>query len=176
MPTLPKVRTEELVVQELPDEVLVYDLKNHKTHCLNQTAALVWKHCNGKRTAGDIARLLAKQSGGPASEEVVWLALRQLGANHLLAEKLTPPAEMARMSRREVVRKLGLAGAVVLPTVVSIIAPQAVEAATLVVATCVCSVGNGFSDPTTDCPLSRDKCEVLCTLNGGSVSSFTCPS
>ncbi len=28
-------RRDELVVRELPDEVLVYDLRQHKAHCLN---------------------------------------------------------------------------------------------------------------------------------------------
>ena len=40
---LPRARTSELIVKELPDETLVYDLANDKAHCLNHTAALVWK-------------------------------------------------------------------------------------------------------------------------------------
>lgn len=31
----PLARREELVVPELADEVLVYDLRQHKAHCLN---------------------------------------------------------------------------------------------------------------------------------------------
>ena len=46
-------RHDELVVQELPDEVLVYDLRKHKAHCLNQTAAFVWNHCNGQASAAN---------------------------------------------------------------------------------------------------------------------------
>ena len=40
----PRARTEGLVVTELPDELLVYDLERHRAHCLNPTAALVFKH------------------------------------------------------------------------------------------------------------------------------------
>ncbi len=35
----------DLVMKEMPDEVLLYDLKQHKAHCLNQAAALVWRYC-----------------------------------------------------------------------------------------------------------------------------------
>jgi hypothetical protein len=41
----PKARKERLVVKELAQETLVYDENNHKAHCLNPTAALVWKFC-----------------------------------------------------------------------------------------------------------------------------------
>ena len=131
MPTSkPQARRAEIVIQELTDETLVYDLKSHQAHCLNHTASLVWKSCDGKRSAADIARLLARQNGGPASEEVVWLALRQLGERRLLAEKLTLPSMMAGLSRRAVVRRLGLGAAATLPLVTSILAPRAVNAQT----------------------------------------------
>ena len=39
---MPRARQDELVVEELQDETLVYDLKRHKARCLNRTAALVW--------------------------------------------------------------------------------------------------------------------------------------
>ena len=32
---MPRARQDELVVEELPDETLVYDLKRHKARCLN---------------------------------------------------------------------------------------------------------------------------------------------
>ena len=47
---IPLARKECLVIKELPDETLVYDTKHDKAHCLNNTAALVWKNCDGKRT------------------------------------------------------------------------------------------------------------------------------
>jgi len=47
---LPQARSEDLVIQDIGDEVLVYDLTRHKAHCLNRTAALVWRKCDGTRT------------------------------------------------------------------------------------------------------------------------------
>ena len=53
---LPRMREQGLVVDDLPDEVLVYDLDRHQAHCLNRTAALVWRHCDGQTTVKEIAR------------------------------------------------------------------------------------------------------------------------
>src|SRR5207248_2525045 len=36
----PSARQDRLVVQELSDEVLVYDLDRHRAHCLNRAASL----------------------------------------------------------------------------------------------------------------------------------------
>jgi hypothetical protein len=56
---LPRARTDGLVVKELTDEVLVYDLKRDKAHCLNLAAAAVWKLCDGRSTAAEIASRVA---------------------------------------------------------------------------------------------------------------------
>jgi hypothetical protein len=46
----------------VPDEVLIYDLKQHKAHCLNKTAALVWNHCDGETSVSEMATLLQKEA------------------------------------------------------------------------------------------------------------------
>ena len=53
---LPKARLDKLSIRELPDETLVHDLTTHKTHCLNPTAALVWRHCDGRTTLAELER------------------------------------------------------------------------------------------------------------------------
>jgi hypothetical protein len=127
---LPKVRVQGLVIDELPNEVLVYDLDRHKAHCLNQTAALVWQRCDGKSTAAEIARHLSTQLDAPFDEEMVWLALRQLDQLDLLEYLLFIPPQFMRLPRRAMIRNLGLAAAVMAPLVTSIVAPTAAEAAT----------------------------------------------
>ena len=37
---LPEARQDGLVIEELLEEILVYDLKRHRAYCLNRTAAL----------------------------------------------------------------------------------------------------------------------------------------
>src|SRR3989442_6061082 len=116
-------RRDDLVVQETPDEVLVYDLKNHKAHCLNETAAFVWKHCDGQTSGTELAALMAEHWSKPVDEGVVWLALKQLSRAELLEERVAPNGDAMRASRRAVLRRLGAAA--MTPLVISLLAPTA---------------------------------------------------
>ena len=147
----PQARSEGLVIQELSDEVLVYDLERDKAHCLNQTAAIVWQNCDGKTSVSELAQILSKESGLPADEKVVWLALEQLGKARLMPERITPP--MKKMSRRDVMRKVGLVTIVALPLVTSILAPTVAQGGP------VC--GQPCSSPT-QCPVQCPTCSVVC--------------
>lgn len=125
---LPRARTSELVVRELPNEVLVYDLERDRAHCLNLSAALIWKHCDGKMTVAKMAQLLEQEFATPVDEQVVWLALQQLDKFRLLQERVTIPTNGPGVSRRDVVRRIGVA-ALVLPVIVSISVPTAAAVA-----------------------------------------------
>ena len=131
---MPRARQDELVVEELPDETLVYDLKRHKARCLNHTAALVWRHCDGQTSVAEVAALLEEQLATPTDEALVWMALDRLGRAHLLSEPVTLPADRAQYSRREVLRTLGrVAGiSLLLPVVASIAAPLAAAQASCI--------------------------------------------
>lgn len=129
---LPKMREHGLVIDDLPDEVLVYDLESHQAHCLNRSAALVWRACDGKSSAAHIARKLTAELDTPFNEELVLLALNQLEQQQLLVRPNAMPAQFGVLSRRQMVRRLGLATAIAVPLVTSILAPRAVEAATCV--------------------------------------------
>ncbi len=80
----PLARQASLVVKELEDETLVYDLETDKAHCLNSTAARVWKSCDGHSTVTDIAEQLSSPGKPAVDESVVWLALDQLERFKLL--------------------------------------------------------------------------------------------
>ena len=43
----PVARQNALVMQDVDDELLIYDLQTDKAHCLNRSAVLVWKLCDG---------------------------------------------------------------------------------------------------------------------------------
>lgn len=136
----PIARKQGLVIQELPDEVLVYDLDRDRAHCLNETAAFVWQRCNGRNTTAQIARNLGQHFDCAVDEKVIWLALDQLGRNHLLDRQPILPAEMG-MNRRAMVRALGLAAVIAVPVVSSIVAPTPSQAATCVANGGGCSTG-----------------------------------
>lgn len=129
--SLPLARAKELIVRELADEVLVYDLARHRAHCLNRTAALVWRQCDGSSTPAQIAERLQPELGDAANEECVWLALRLLRRAGLLRSPAAGGDGRATCSRRELARRLGLAGtlAAALPVVFSIVAPTPAMAA-----------------------------------------------
>lgn len=120
----PLARKDKLTVRELPDETLVYDLERHKAHCLNRTSALVWKHCDGQTGVAELAQMLQRELRIPDSEAVVQLALEQLSRRHLLEQPVEPLSNEARISRREILKRLAIT-AVALPLAMTIAAPKA---------------------------------------------------
>jgi hypothetical protein len=124
----PRARSAKLVVRELVDETLVYDLEGHRAHCLNRTAALVWGLCDGKSTVSRISEKMAERLSARVPEEVVCLALEQLADRGLLAPCDVRTAPSNLVSRRAMMRRLGLAAAVALPLVTSVISPTPVMA------------------------------------------------
>lgn len=123
---IPKARRNQLVVKELADETLVYDETNQKAYCLNETAALVWRNCDGRNSVARLAQTLGMEIDGDVSEQLVWLALNQLKRSRLLENCLPIPEPI--MSRREVTRALGIAAVVAVPLVTSMILPRAAAA------------------------------------------------
>jgi len=123
MRNLPAARQDRLVVQELPDETLIYDLDRDKAHCLNQTAAFVWKQCDGRTSPAKLAKAFEKEFGAVADEAMIWLALDQLEKFHLLEGRLERPAVMNRLSRRSLMRSMGLAAVIAVPLVTSMTIP-----------------------------------------------------
>lgn len=129
---LPMMRRQGLIIDEILDEVLVYDLDRDKAHCLNKTAALIWRQCDGKTRPQEMARRLQIKLDASCNEDLVWVALRQLATLHLLEESVSLPRRFAGMSRRQMIRNLGVAAAVAVPLVTSIVAPTVAQAATCI--------------------------------------------
>jgi hypothetical protein len=127
MRQFPIARREGLIVEELPNEVLVYDLTTDKAHCLNQTAALIWKNCDGEKTEGDIAALLERELQTPVTAQVVTFGLQELAGYGLLKEEVAAPPR-AEVSRRRLIQHLGLTAAIALPVIMSLSVPAAAGA------------------------------------------------
>ena len=129
---VPVARKQGLVVQEMPEEVLIYDLDTNKAHCLNKTAAFVWKSCDGNKSIAEITKSFANDFGSPVEEDLVWLAIEQLNDKNLLSESLQ--TNLKGQTRREVIKKIGFASVVALPIVASLTAPSSALAS----ASCAC--------------------------------------
>jgi hypothetical protein len=120
-PQNPIARKTGLVIQDVPEEVLVYDMDTNKAHCLNKTAAMVWRSCDGSRTVPQIAEYVGSQAGEKVSDDFVWLAIDQLNANDLLEKPIK--ADFKGISRRDVIKRIGLTSMVALPVIASLVAP-----------------------------------------------------
>lgn len=143
-PNYPTARKAGLVVQEVPEEVLVYDLDTNKAHCLNQTAAMVWKACDGKTSVSEIAALIAEQSGNQVNDDLIWLAIDQLNENRLLEDQIEKVFEGS--GRRDAIKKIGMASMIALPIVASLAAPRSAMASV----SCQCTIS--ASDCASGCP------------------------
>ncbi len=119
--TVPE-RRDDLIVQKLGDEVVVYDPVSHRAHSLNRTAALVFEKLDGKNDLAGVARHVGKALGPSPHKEIVASAVNELAA----ADLLRPGA---KLPRRSVLR--GLAAGL-LPVVVSIAVPPAAAAASCI--------------------------------------------
>lgn len=127
-----KARQEGLFIEQIGNELIVYDQEKKRAHRLNQTSALVWRHCDGTKTVSDIAELLKKELNEMVDENLVIVSLGQLDSASLLQEpiKLTPL--VTRASRREFVRKVGAVGimTVLLPLLTTMTIPTPAQAQT----------------------------------------------
>ena len=134
----PKAKT-NILVEEMADETLVYDLDRHRAHTLNATAAFLLGAADGTRSEAELAELASEEFGSPATEEVVRLGLQRLerasllewGGNIEIPEGVT---------RRQAIRRLALVG-ILVPTVMTVITPLPGQAATNIPLT-ACSLAN----------------------------------
>ena len=126
MKALPRARQASLIIKEVDDETLIYDRDSDEAHCLNSTAARIWRSCDGQSTVSEIAERLGTEMQTTVDENVVWLALDQLEKFKLLEQPVAKPAWMTGVSRRQAVRTLGIA-AIVSPLITSIIVPVAAQ-------------------------------------------------
>jgi Coenzyme PQQ synthesis protein D (PqqD) len=92
-----------------------------RAHRLNAVAAAVWRRCDGARTTVGITAIL-RDTGMPVTEEVVEHALGELARAGLRTE----PLAKGKMTRRELMRRVGVSAR--LPLVTSIVVPRSTDA------------------------------------------------
>lgn len=136
----PLARNDELVVEELGDELLVYDLTRNEAHSLGALAARVWKACDGKTSVDAISTQLG------VDRDQVEEALSGLSTTHLLDEG--PQTNGNGLTRRGLTLravKIGAAAATA-PLIVSIAAPAAALAVTEAFCQGISVSANGCGD------------------------------
>lgn len=165
---VPKARTENIVVTELKDELLVYCLNTHKAFCLNKTAAAVYQTTDGKKSTSEIAETLSKDFKSPVTEEFVSFALEELKDKDLISFSGVNKISLNTQSRREIIRKIGLATVVALPVITMLVAPKAAHAQSCIADGDSCTPSGAF-------PFTQDGCcsGLVCCGNG--VCGSVCP-
>lgn len=119
---VPHARKQDLITQVLGGEIVVFDKSQDKAHVLNPTAAIVWQHCDGKRTVSEVAQIVAQQTGTPAQDDMVWYALARLHDQGLLEGSVSVPAGLKGLTRRQFISRVAVAAAVI-PVVKTLQAP-----------------------------------------------------
>lgn len=119
-PTVAQVRGSHLIVENLGEELVVFDRHTNKAHLLDPRAAAIWNAAEKGCSMDDLAGVV----DGDTLEErtrVAQLAVAELERAGLLQ------SEVPGLQRRELLKSLGTMAA--LPMVVSILAPTSAAAA-----------------------------------------------
>lgn len=147
----PVAQRNEIVIQEFDNETLIYDLINHKAFCLNQTSAIVWHLCDGKRDVSQIADEMSKKLKNLVSEDLVLLALAELRKENLLEKFEAYDSFFPQPNRREIIKKIGLSSIIALPLVSSLVAPMAISAQSAAAIGGACTLGTPSTCSTSNC-------------------------
>jgi Coenzyme PQQ synthesis protein D (PqqD) len=123
-----KPKRVEALTRQFCDELLVYDDRRHKAHCLNKAAAMVWLECNGNVTIQEIA---AKLQGAfeTDSDTIVQLAVMRLRKAGLIETSDAVLAGGELLNRRVVLKRLRAVAIVAIPIVTSMLVPTPARAA-----------------------------------------------
>ncbi len=122
MNKLPLAKTQDIVIQDLGKEILIYDLRINKAFCLNETTSIVFRHCDETTGFSDL-QLKYKD----LSNEIILLSIDILKKNNLLDSE-NYESDFGGLSRREVIKKAGMASMLSLPVISILAVPQAAAA------------------------------------------------
>ncbi len=171
----PRARTDDLVIEEFEDEVLIYDSTSKRAHCLGATAASVWRACDGDSDVSALTEALE------LSAEVVTQALDELEALELLESQGLNVVHSADgngdangngITRRQFSTRSAMVGAglAAVPLVLSINVTSAV-AATATPFVCIFFSSQGLRHEPSGCGTTAGCC---CCCQGDSGSCKTC--
>lgn len=131
-----------VLVQELEKELLLYDLDRNKAFCLNETSLMVWNLCDGENTVEDIRHKVSIQLKTNIPEEIIWLTLEGLKNEKLLNNHKEITINFKGLNRREIIKKVGFSTLIALPLISTIVSPNAAAAQSQVCrssTTCLCA-------------------------------------
>jgi hypothetical protein len=178
----PFARSEDLVIEEFDDELLIYDRRNTRAHCLGATAVRVWQACDGKTDIDGLADAL------DLSRDTVLHALSELEACELLdlpeLQVIGGNGNGNGVTRRDFAWKSAKVGAaaasvplvysIAVPTALAASSPTNFQCALFSTSACGVSSGAGAVPGCCCCCQGGGNCKV-----GGSIASCStevCPA
>lgn len=123
----PRRIQESVSIQQIGTESLVYDECRHKAFCLNESSSVIWQLADGERTIAEISAAASLQLKTPVSEDLVLFAIDELRRDGLIESSSVDESAPA-ISRRAMLRRLGVSGALLLPMIAAVLAPTAAQA------------------------------------------------
>ncbi len=109
----PKAIRDRYFAEEIGDETVVYDAVSHQSHCLNATAAFVWRLCDGQTSTTEMASRLQEEFGAEGADELVSVALSELRSAGMLDQKSVESGWDGFVTRRQLLGKAAVIGAMV---------------------------------------------------------------
>ena len=177
--TRPRTRAEGLLVEQVNDEIVVFDTLSRAAHCLSPLAAIVFEHCNGRTSLEDLAAVASERLGETIDTAAIEETLAQLDERELLDED-------PGITRRGMIGKTAAVGgaAFAAPLITSVLAPTAASAASATcggpppkptVLCCPCTTGSGTNkDNCCYIPSVTNNCQ--CVKAEGNSTKFCKPS
>ncbi|HYN80872.1 MAG TPA: twin-arginine translocation signal domain-containing protein [Gemmatimonadaceae bacterium] len=127
MNSLPRVRP-GLLRHQLDRQVLIYDARDDRVHLLDTTTGHVFELLEegGRGREGIVAELATRMNAGE-SDSLLQLSLDELRKADLLDDVSAPVAPLTEINRRDLLRKVGMAGAAALliPAIATLTATSA---------------------------------------------------
>jgi hypothetical protein len=121
-----KSKKDDMLVREVGDETVIYDRSSDKFLRLNAAASIAWRHCQEEKTLHQLAICIGEELGVPADETVAELAVQELLREGLLVNIEDNYQVTPGITRRAGMQHFaaGTAASMVLPLVVSMVAPN----------------------------------------------------
>jgi hypothetical protein len=125
---MPLRNQQQISVQEIGRETLVYDGVRHRAYCLNESSGVVWRLADGTRTVEEIGAAAEVELGVAVNEELVLFILQELRGDGLIEAARDEGEVRVGVSRRAMLERLGVGAAMLLPVIAAIVAPTAAQA------------------------------------------------
>ena len=141
----PVARSERLLVENVGDEAVIFDLETRASHALKPLAAAVYTYADGLNSVAEIAELASYRLATPVTEAEVAEVVAVLGELELVKAQ----ASVSGLSRRDALKTFAAvgAGAALITTVSASAAAAATTGQTAWGNYQFCAVGSSRSSP-----------------------------